>query len=63
MKPLTKENLQEFIDNYPTDYSNHYRDRCYVDGIKDVLADLEATFLWENSDKVVEYLYSKGEFN
>lgn len=44
---LTKENLKEFIDNYPTNYTGDYRDQCYVDGIKDVLADLEATFLWE----------------
>jgi hypothetical protein len=57
MKPLAKENLQQFIN---TKYTTLNKNKCYVDGIK---TDLEDNYLWEISDKITEYLYSKGEFN
>jgi hypothetical protein len=48
---------------YPTNYSTHYKDKCYVNGIKTELSDLETTSLSEISDKIIKYLYFKGEFN
>jgi hypothetical protein len=57
MKPLAKQNLQQFIN---TKYTTLNKNKCYVDGIK---TDLEDNYLWEISDKITEYLYSKGEFN
>ena len=61
MKHLNKENLKEFIDNYPTNYTGDYRDSCYTDGIKDVLADLEATFLWEPTNLITNEGYLEEE--
>ena len=45
---FTKENLQDFIANYPTTFSSladNSWQQAYIDGIKEVLADLEAAFL------------------
>jgi hypothetical protein len=45
---FTKENLQDFIANYPTTFSSLTDDswqQAYIDGIKGVLADLKAAFL------------------
>ena len=57
MQQLTKENLQQFIKDYPTPFSSLTDEpyqQAYLDGIKDVLADLEATFLWELKIKEVD---------
>lgn len=45
---LNKETLQNFIVNYPIPFdslSDESYQQAYLDGIKDVLSDLESTFL------------------
>lgn len=49
---LNKETLQNFIANYPIPFSSLSDEpyqQAYLDGIKDVLSDLESTFLSDNS--------------
>lgn len=49
---LNKETLQDFITNYPIPFdslTDESYQQAYLDGIKDVLSDLESTFLSDNS--------------
>ena len=50
MTQLTKENLQEFIDNYISTMRG-IQNQAYTDGVNDVLADLHQEF---DLDNVIE---------
>lgn len=62
---LNKETLQNFIANYPIPFSSLSDEpyqQAYLDGIKDVLSDLESTFLSDNTmDYISEALKVKNE--
>lgn len=52
-KLLNIQTLKEFIDNYPTTFSlltDNPWQQAYLEGIKDVLANLEVNFLGESSN-------------
>lgn len=60
---LNKETLQNFIANYPISFdslTDESYQQAYLDGIKDVLSDLESTFL-SDIDYISDSLKVKNE--